>query len=67
MTAVAKVTYPITLERFQTLRSTCLSKIGQFYGLRHVCLTHLTATLLKHSQLSIHKNTATTINRYIDI
>lgn len=65
--SLSKAEYPIDQDRFIKTRDICLKELGQFYGLRHVCLTNLVIALLETSQLSIHKRSSTTIERYIDV
>lgn len=59
--------YPISQERFSKTRDYCLSSLGQFYGLRHVCLTNIVVSLLGQSKLSIHKSSQMTLSRYVNL
>ena len=60
------VCYPLDMLRFKEIHEICLRKFGQFYGLRHSCITNTIITLMKSSKMSFHRNYQTTFDYYIN-
>lgn len=67
MIDLTSVSFPLGLSRYTKARNYCLSALGQFYGLRHVCLTQTVSALLNKNEFGFHKRAHTTLSRYINL
>lgn len=62
------ISYPLSQERLNLVRSFCIEQIGRYYSLRSACLSFIFTSLFQSNQfMKFHENSVTSLRYYVDV